>query len=805
MSNSSSKQIGYFLSKKEKAYSTFNLPKKNGSLREISAPAKPMKYVQRWILDHILYKLDVGDFSHGFVPGKSIVTNASIHVNQDLVLGIDLKDFFPNIQFNSVRNIFKSAGYSPKVASLLADICTHHRTLPQGAPTSPTLSNLVALKIDEKIDAYCAKINFKYSRYADDITISGGSNLPKHKQIIIEIIEENGFIVNEDKTRMFSQGSKQKVTGLVVNDKVSIGRKRKKNIRATVHNILKNGPEMENRENNPFFKEKIFGELAFVKMVDPDFANPLIQKLKSLDWINYNKKLSNPRETELVVRSLQKNSKINPETYDQPIDSEGDFLQVICDVIAEMKLGMERQKFYPTFWNEESFVILDGTKHKVSPTPKIQSSVHKIIFSFIEERLLHKNIQTIEEFDEEIKYFGFKFLFTTQKRIELNVSTGLELAHDAQLENSLTKKLPSYMETSSSKSGLFIVMWFKDKNGIFFEKPTNKSKSEMVEHLEKNTKEVNEKDNLKIESILIDVSNKSSASKISANVSKHRDFSTVNISHTEKRVVKIIAVQLAYELSTEEFPPQIIDENRLKTKVLNALAKAFDLGADIVCLPELCVREDWIEGIQNTYTDMVIVAGSYYDNENHNVCKLIVDSNISIPLQMKITPSPFENPGITDENMVPGSELYIYNTKVGKISILICRDFLNLRDRLRGNQKPDIIFIPSYNSATERFYDDAHNHTTNSAVYIVISNTSLYGGTSVFGLIRPESQGALVRRGFKDENDRQNKLCKLRKGEEGFVIADFNLIHKSLQNPMPADPAEEIKPVSNIDKKLIEF
>ena len=228
LSSSSSKQVNYFLLKKEKAYVTFNLPKKAGGFREINAPSKYMKSIQRWILDKILYKMDVGDYVHGFVPKRSIFTNASVHVSQNLVLGIDIKDFFPSIGFDSIFSIFKSVGYTQKTAHFLADICTYQGKLPQGAPTSPMLANLVIGRLDIIIDNYCRRRNFKYSRYADDITISGSHKLPMHIQKIIAIIEVSGFAVNEEKTRLHSRGSRQKVTGLVVNDKVSIGRSRKK-------------------------------------------------------------------------------------------------------------------------------------------------------------------------------------------------------------------------------------------------------------------------------------------------------------------------------------------------------------------------------------------------------------------------------------------------------------------------------------------------------------------------------------------------------------------------------------------------
>lgn len=330
LSNSSSKQIEFFLSHKEKAYSTFNVPKKNGNLREINAPSKKMKHTQRWILDNILHKLNVGYFSHGFVPGRSIVTNASSHVNQDLVLEIDIKDFFPSVQFGSVYYVFKSAGYSKKVAWLLADLCTYHWKLPQGAPTSPTLANLATLNLDDKIAKYCARRNFRYSRYADDITISGSFDLPIHKKKIIEIIEDDGFAINKNKTRMFSKSSSQKVTGLIVNDKVSIGRKRKKNIRAIVHNILKNGPEKENRKNDPFFREKLFGHLGHANSVEPEFANPLISKLKKIDWSEYEKSIKIIKDEEINVNRIKR----IPNTFLIKYDELG-FFHEIANVPSE--------------------------------------------------------------------------------------------------------------------------------------------------------------------------------------------------------------------------------------------------------------------------------------------------------------------------------------------------------------------------------------------------------------------------------------------------------------------------------------
>jgi len=309
LSNFSAKQILFFLKNKEKFYVTFSIPKKSGGFREIDAPSKQMKLIQQWILNKILYKISIGDYVHGFVPKRSILTNASNHVNQNLVLGIDIKDFFPSVDIKRVTEIFLCVGYTQKTASFLAELCTYEGKLPQGAPTSPMLANLAVKELDIAIDDYCKKRNFKYSRYADDITISGSQKLAMYKQKIIGIVESNGFAVNEKKTRLHSKSSRQKVTGLVVNDKLSIGRENKKKLRAIVHNILMKGPIVENRNNDPFFRERIFGYLGYANTIAPEFATPLIESIKNIDWSEYYESIKEIKENEMNINHIKKMNK----------------------------------------------------------------------------------------------------------------------------------------------------------------------------------------------------------------------------------------------------------------------------------------------------------------------------------------------------------------------------------------------------------------------------------------------------------------------------------------------------------------
>ena len=313
----SSKMIHLFLDKKRKAYSTFKILKKNGSFREIDAPSKPMKIIQRWILQHILYHIDPGEYAHGFVIGRSIATNAVEHQGQKLVLGIDLKDFFPSIKYNRILGYFKTLGYKEEIAIILTEMCTFKWRLPQGAPTSPMLSNLISWHLDVKLAKFCEERGLTYTRYADDITISGGSDLPRYSKTIIKKIEESGFIVNEEKLRLLTQGTSQKVTGIIVNEKISIGKDSKRKLNAIVYNIMRNGPILENRTNDPFFKERLFGHLGHAHLIDPEFASPLIEDLKKIDWKPYHDNIRQYIQPTKIIRNLQKKTHSHIITFDR--------------------------------------------------------------------------------------------------------------------------------------------------------------------------------------------------------------------------------------------------------------------------------------------------------------------------------------------------------------------------------------------------------------------------------------------------------------------------------------------------------
>ncbi|MGF1581399.1 MAG: reverse transcriptase family protein [Gemmataceae bacterium] len=281
-------------------YVRFTIPKSDGSLRAIWAPMPKLKATQRWIHRNIVEKLLVHGSAHGFLAGRSIATNAAVHTNSKLVVKMDIKNFFPTVTFPRVKGIFRHAGYREPVAILLALLCTEPpreiverdgtkyfvslgpRCLPQGAPTSPGLTNTLCLRMDQRIHGLAKKLGWRYTRYADDLTFS----LPEDHQNDMKvgtlmggvkmIVSDEGFEIHPNKTRIARKGRRQKITGLIVNGdkKPRVPREVRRQLRAAIHN-LKNGKELKEDET----LESLIGYAAFVYMTDQERGQQFLDEL----------------------------------------------------------------------------------------------------------------------------------------------------------------------------------------------------------------------------------------------------------------------------------------------------------------------------------------------------------------------------------------------------------------------------------------------------------------------------------------------------------------------------------------------
>lgn len=218
-------------------YRSFNIPKKNGSLREIREPLPNLKEISKWILEEILYKCEVNKFAKGFVPNRSIRENAYFHRKQELVLSLDIENFFGSIKFGRVFRFFQSLGYTDSLAMLFAKLCTLNGELPQGTPTSPALSNLICTHLDRRLSGFALKHKMRYTRYADDITFSGVFTPSKVIWFVKQVLADEKLKLNESKTRIMQRHQQQEVTGIVVNHRLQAPRKVRRDLRQAIYLI----------------------------------------------------------------------------------------------------------------------------------------------------------------------------------------------------------------------------------------------------------------------------------------------------------------------------------------------------------------------------------------------------------------------------------------------------------------------------------------------------------------------------------------------------------------------------------------
>ena len=264
-------------------YHIYEIPKKNGKVRVIHEPFPSLKEIQSWILKNILEPAAekfVSPVAKAFIPKKSLRENARFHKNKNCVVALDLHDFFGTIHYQRVYHLFRFLGYSKSVCTMLTHLCLYENFLPQGAPTSPMLSNLVFRKIDVKIFSYCRKRNIIYTRYADDLTFSSNSLTPKKIISYVKmIVNANGFELNEEKTKVMRKGMRQSVTGIVVNAKMQVNRVYRDKVRQEIYYILKYGIEnhmeqiSDSKEwiKSPYvYAKHLYGKINYILQVNPN-------------------------------------------------------------------------------------------------------------------------------------------------------------------------------------------------------------------------------------------------------------------------------------------------------------------------------------------------------------------------------------------------------------------------------------------------------------------------------------------------------------------------------------------------------
>lgn len=310
-------------------YKRFYIPKKTGGKRLISTPMPRLKTAQYWVLENILSKVAVKDVAHGFVKSKSIVTNATPHLKAEVVINIDMKDFFPSITYPRVKGVFQSLGYSEQVATIVALMCTEpecdeieldgityyaagtERRLPQGAPTSPAITNIICRKLDARLTGLAKKLGFTYTRYADDLTFSASGEATTRVKTLMgfikKVVREEKLTIHPDKIRVLRKGACKEVTGLVVNEKLSIKAKDLDRFRALLYQIEKTGIAGKHWNGSKNLLASIRGYANFINMVDPVKGKVYMERVDKILKANNFKHQIRHKSKAMLAKEAERN------------------------------------------------------------------------------------------------------------------------------------------------------------------------------------------------------------------------------------------------------------------------------------------------------------------------------------------------------------------------------------------------------------------------------------------------------------------------------------------------------------------
>lgn len=287
------------------------IEKRSGAPRLIEIPKTRLKAIQRRILREILNRVPPHPSAHGFTRGRSSLTFVEGHVGKPVVLRMDLKDFFHNVPIPRIGALFRRLGYPWMVANLLQGLCTHatsaslagasygelpwearkrlaDKHLPQGAPTSPAIANLCAWRLDCRLQGVADRFALHYTRYADDLALSGGKELlrlaPFLQGLVGAIALEEGFDINHRKTRVQTQAQSQRLAGVVINARTNLPREEFDRLKAILHNCARHGPESQNRDGIDDFKAHLAGKIAYVDWLNPERGAQLKRLWKHIHW-----------------------------------------------------------------------------------------------------------------------------------------------------------------------------------------------------------------------------------------------------------------------------------------------------------------------------------------------------------------------------------------------------------------------------------------------------------------------------------------------------------------------------------------
>ena len=263
----------------EQSYLRFPLDKGNGKKRWIEAPKRELKHIQTLLLHRVFYQKPPHPVAHGFVPNRSIVSNAKPHVGQNWVVNFDIHNFFPSTKTKLVTDVLQRYEFfSEEDIEILLQICSRNGALPQGAPTSPHLANLALWDFDMALWKFCLDHQLQYTRYADDLTFSG-AEIPQDLYPTVTMELKNlGYRLAKGKSSYKGQHRRQIVTGLVVNEKINLPREKRKRLRAILHDMQQNGVQQALRRSTMEL-DQLIGHISLQMMWNEEVAQKQLQEL----------------------------------------------------------------------------------------------------------------------------------------------------------------------------------------------------------------------------------------------------------------------------------------------------------------------------------------------------------------------------------------------------------------------------------------------------------------------------------------------------------------------------------------------
>ncbi|MCC7338420.1 MAG: RNA-directed DNA polymerase [Pirellulaceae bacterium] len=279
------------------------LKKKLGGYRWIEEPRPKLKAVQRRMLESVLPGIPLHSAAHAYRTGCSVQSCAEPHVGQRVVLKLDLRDYFGTISIFRVKALFANAGYSWPIALRLAQLCTAparmddlrdearsltRTRLPQGAPTSPSIANAVAYRMDRRLAGLAASVGASYTRYADDLIFSGDDNfaarVDRFATSAAAIVIEEGFAIQFRKTRKLFHGAEQRILGVTVNEKLNLNRRAFEGLKAELHNCARRGWRTQNRTEHADYRAHLRGRIAYAQSLNPTRGAKLLQLFEQVKW-----------------------------------------------------------------------------------------------------------------------------------------------------------------------------------------------------------------------------------------------------------------------------------------------------------------------------------------------------------------------------------------------------------------------------------------------------------------------------------------------------------------------------------------